>query len=142
VPKVSITDLEGVLASPNTQALNGGDGGSVTDTQQWCQLHRGHCNDVVPVRRVFESVAQGADKKTDTEVFFACQACIRDLKKAELIKESKYAGLPCVEVVVPKGLSKGRGLERSGNIKQSFEVTLDALQVKYLRALGLRVIKA
>ena len=110
------------------------DNGSITDTLQWCQLHRGHCHDVIPVRRHFD------DPHRQDEIFFACQKCIRDLKKAELIEESKYAGLPCAEVVVPSGLSRqGRKATPS---TQSFEITLDALQVKYLRALGLRVIKA
>jgi hypothetical protein len=139
------------------------DNGSTTDTLQWCELHRGHCHDVVPVRRCFDN------PNRRSIIFFACQSCIRDLKKAGLIDDSKYAGLECYEIVVPKGLSKGQGLELSyatrdrypesrktarsrlrspraqhSNYagKRSYEVTLDALQVKYLRALGLRVIKA
>lgn len=115
------------------------DNGSTTDTLQWCQLHRGHCHDVVVVRRSFDN-----PKRRD-EIFFACQKCIRDLKKAELIQDSKYAGYECYEVVVPKGLSRGRvELDESalGSRQQSFEVTLGALQVKYLRALGLQVIPA
>lgn len=101
-----------------------------TDTLQWCQLHWGHCHDVVPVRRHFE------DPNRQDEIFLACQRCVRDLKKAELISDSKYAKQDCYEVVVPKGLSQRRGQQLS---TQSFEVTLDALQVKYLRALGLKV---
>jgi hypothetical protein len=116
---------------------------SMTDTPQWCELHRGPCRDVVPVRRTFD------DPTRQSEMFFACQKCIRDLKKAELIQDSKYAGHECYEIVVPRGLSKGRGLvlefpvrqQRTEPQQRSFEVTLDALQVKYLRALGLRVIK-
>jgi hypothetical protein len=129
-----------------------------TDTLQWCELHRGHCKDVVPVRRHFE------DPNRQDEIFYACQGCVRDLKKAGLTRNSKFAKLPCVEVTVPVTFSQfparshleGRidcsllgsrqqgkptiSSLRSGQI--AYEVTLDALQVKYLRALGLRVIPA
>lgn len=122
------------------EATNQLDNGSTTDTKQWCELHLGHCNDVIPVRRHFE------DPGRQDEIFMACQRCVRDLQKAELIRDSKYAKLPCVEVLVPWDI--GRQLEfsvRQQRIEpreRSFEVTLDALQVKYLRALGLRVIPA
>ena len=123
-------DSEGrVLVSEHDEL----DNGSVTDTKQWCQLHRGHCNDVVPMRRHFDN------PKRQDEIFLACQKCVRALKKAELIVDSKYARFECYEIVVPRGLSKGSCLEPS---TQSFEITLDALQVKYLRALGLKVIPA
>jgi hypothetical protein len=125
------------------------DNGSVTDTLQWCELHRGHCHDVVPVRRCYDN------PNRKSIIFFACPKCIRDLKKARLISNSKYAGLECFEIVVPEVLSQGRGLDlsythqlrKTGRAplegrQQSYEVTLDALQVKYLRALGLRVIEA
>lgn len=110
--------------------------GSVTDTKQWCELHRGHCLDVVPVRRVFD-----APGRRD-EIFLACQRCIRDLKKAKLMEESKYAGLPCAEVAVPRVLSHTSSLHLTPSPQQQsyYEVMLDALQVKYLRALGLRVV--
>ena len=124
------------------------DNGSVTDTLQWCQLHMGHCPDVVPIRRHFE------DPSRQDEIFLACQKCIRELKKAELIGDSKYAKMDCYEVTVPRALSKGESLatrrraisdpsQQQQQLRlQSYEVKLDALQVKYLRALGLRVIPA
>lgn len=136
--------------------FEGLDNGSTTDTLQWCELHCGHCHDVVPVRRHFEN------PNRQDEIFLACQSCVRDLKKADLFRDSKFARHECSEVVVPKGLSKGRKVaysmrrtrqqQRPSNQKadrsllrsrqQSYEVTLDALQVKYLRALGLLVIPA
>lgn len=123
-------DEEGRILVPEHDELDN------SDTQQWCELHQGHCPDVVPVRRCFD-VAPG--KPHNVQIFFACQACVRALKKAELIQDSKYAGLECYEVVVPRALSRS---QHDPIQKQSFEVTLDALQVKYLRALGLRVIAA
>lgn len=121
--------------------LNALDNGSTTDTLQWCELHRGHCNDVIPVRRCFD------DPNRKSIMFFACPKCLRDLKKAGLISNSEYVGLECFEIVVPRGLSKGQEVALSVTRpkplrQQSYEITLDALQVTYLRALGLKVIPA
>lgn len=142
------TTLDRALAADFDTLVNG----STTDTLQWCELHEGHCHDVVPVRRCFD------DPRRKSEMFMACPRCIRVLKKAELIDDSKYAGLPCAEIVVPKGLSKGHYAARDSHKprhqrskiarsllegrQQSYEVTLDALQLTYLRALGLKVIPA
>jgi len=110
-----------------------GDFDALNNDIQWCPLHRGNCNDVVPVRRHFDN------PKRQDEIFLACQRCVRDLKKAGYLEDSKFARHECYEIVVPRGLSGGRKVALSA---QSFEITLDPLQVRYLRALGLKVILA
>lgn len=130
----------GAIAAPEHDEL---DNGSTTDTLQWCELHCGNCPDVVPVRRVYP------DYPDRTHIFLACQGCARNLKKAGLLQDSEFARHGCYEIQVPKGLCKGRRKGRSKPRRseqrageKSFEVTLDALQVTYLRALGLLVIPA
>lgn len=95
-------------------------------SKQWCELHKGRCQTVVPLLRCI--VAPSAARR---ELLLVCPKCARDLRKAGLTRSAKWAGVPCEEVVAP---------HRPPGPREPYEVLLTPDQVRYLRALGFKVI--